>query len=125
MYVLDSSAIIEIIEKRPKSEKVLALVGDTNFVTTSICLQEILTGVVSERDLFIFENVLAQAEILEHDADAALEGAKIMRSLIRSGSKINIADVFTAGIVQSNNAELITLDKDFSKIKTLRARIIE
>lgn len=125
MYVLDSSAIIEIIEQRPKAEKVLALVGNTNFVTTSICLQEILTGVVSERDLFVFENILGQAEILEHNSDAALEGAKIMRSLIKSGSKINIADVFTAGIVKSNNAELVTLDRDFSKIKTLRATIIE
>ena len=125
MYVLDSSAIIEVIEKGPNAEKVLRVVGNSPFVTTSICLQEVLTGTTGERDIFIFESLLGQAEILVHDAEAAREGAKIMRSLIKSGSKINIADVFTAGIIQSNNAELVTLDKDFSKIKSLRVKVIE
>ena len=125
MYVLDSSVIIELLNDGPLASKILDVLPIAPFVTTSISVQEVLEGTFSEKDRFVAEHVFSGAEILVHDEKAAREGALIQRQLKQAGTKINRIDVFIAGVCKANNAELITLDNDFSRIKGLKVKIIK
>lgn len=124
MYILDSSALIEVIQERPKSEKVLQIIKDDPIITTTISMHELLSGAVSEKERFILEGLFSKFIILEHDIKAALIGSKIEKELTRTGNKINTLDVLIAGIAESKNAEIVTLDKDFSKIKSVKSKVI-
>src|SRR3989344_4970328 len=124
MYVLDSSALIEVIEEYPLKDKVLGIVGDAPLVTTSISLHELFAGAHTEREKFILEHLLGGAQIVPHDAAAAKMGAQITRELSDAGKMINRMDTLIAGICKVHNAELITLDRDFAKIKGLKLQLI-
>src|SRR3989344_3545798 len=120
MYVLDSSAIIEIFEEYPHMQKILDILGDESFVTTSISMHEVFAGAHSQKDRFIVSGLFSQAHILEHDAKAARIGATIEQELTHAGKMINRTDILIAGICKAHNAELVTLDKDFAKIKDIK-----
>lgn len=125
MYVLDSSAIIEIIEDYSTKETILSLLKDEILTITSITVHEVLLGVVTEKQKSAVHTCLYAARILEHDEAAARHGALIEQELTRAGTKINRFDVLIAGICKSNNAHLVTLDADFSKIKDLSVTVIK
>jgi predicted nucleic acid-binding protein len=125
MYVLDSSAIIELLNNGPLASKVARLAPEEDFVTTTISMHEVLVGAISEKESFIAENLFSGATVLEHTADAARAGALIQKQLNTSGTKINKMDVLIAGICRVNHAEVITLDRDFLNIKGLRVHLIQ
>src|SRR3989338_851686 len=117
MYILDSSALIEVLEGHPKAEKIMELFGSAELVTTSLCVHEILAGALSKKDRFLLENLLNSMRILDHTARAAVLGATMQQELSQTGTMINKFDILIAAICKINNGELITLDKDFAKIK--------
>lgn len=125
MYVLDSSILIEVLGQGPRAKQASEIVGEERCVTTSICMHEVLAGLFSERECFIVENILSTMQILVHDARAAKFGAVIAQDLTRTGTMINKFDILIAAICKAHDAELITLDKDFQKIKDLKVRVIE
>ncbi|MBI4450351.1 PIN domain-containing protein [Candidatus Woesearchaeota archaeon] len=124
MYVLDSSALIELGEHRPGAQKLLDFLADQPLITTTISAHEVLAGVVSEQHRFVWESLLHGMTILDHNVSAAVAGARIERELTRSGAKINRADTMIAGICASRGAEIVAFDKDFSKIRGLRAHVL-
>ncbi len=125
MYVLDSSALIEVIEDHSKKQDVLQIVQDELLTVTSISVHEVLLGAVTEKQKKAVHESLYNARILEHDEAAARHGAIIEQELTRAGKKINRFDVLIAAICQSRDAHLITLDTDFSKIKGLNVTVIK
>ena len=125
MYVLDSSALIELINEYPRKEKILSFMKDAPLITTSISMHEVLAGVLSEKEYFLVNSLFRGIRILDHTSDDARSGAEIERELSRAGTKINRFDVLIAGICKSHGAHLVTLDTDFSKIKGLTVTIIK
>ncbi len=117
MYVLDSSALIESINKTESHDKIIKIVKDQPVITTSICMQETLVGALSERDKFVLENIFTGIRVLEHNAEAAKIGAEITQKLAKKGTMIGKMDILIAAICKAHQGELITLDKDFAKIK--------
>src|SRR3989338_5031783 len=96
-------------------------------VTTSICAHEVLAGALFEKPGVVLDGLFSSMRILEHDARAARLGASIEQELRKKGTMINKLDILIAAICVVHNAELVTFDKDFSKIKNLsdlRVRII-
>jgi len=124
MYVLDSSILIEIIERNKQLLEVEKLLGDQPIVTTSICMHELLAGALNQKERIILEKLFTNMQVLDYNSDAARISSKIAQELTREGKKINIFDTLIAGICQSNNAELITMDQDFGKIKDFKYKII-
>lgn len=124
MYVLDSSALIEIIQGYPRMGHILSLVGEESLVTTSVNMHELLVGAWTDKERFFLTNIFMGAHILEHTSHAAQHGARIEQELARSGKMVNKMDILIAGICKANNAELVTLDKDFAKIKGIKTHII-
>ena len=124
MYVLDSSALIEMIKKFPLSENIMEFLRGEQLVTTSICAHEVLSGVNSEKDLFVVNGLFNFCEVLNHDLKSAEIGAIFSQDLKKSGKMMSQMDVLIAAICKKNNATLVTLDKKFVNIKGLDVKII-
>lgn len=124
-FVLDSSALIEVAEGRPMGEKILSIVGEEEFNLTSITIHEVLVGVSSPRQKFVYQGLFAAAHIFEHDRRAAEHGASIEKGLREGGALIGRSDIFILAICAANKATLVTVDKDFKKIKGHQILIIE
>jgi len=124
MYVLDSSVIIEAVERGKYFPQLSEILGDGPLITTSICAHEILVGALSSKERFALEGILSSMRILDHDMLSAKQGAEIEQTLTRQGMKINRMDCLVAGICKTHHAHLLTLDKDFAKIKDLKVTIL-
>ena len=125
MFVLDSSVLIEVIERHSRTSKILDVLQNSPLITTSICIHEVLTGARSKRQVFRFEQVFSRAQVLNHDQQAARIGAQIEQELDRKGLKLHIIDIMIAAICIVHDAELITLDQSFKRIEGLKVRIIK
>lgn len=124
MYVLDSSVLIELLNEGPQAVSIRHAIGEELLVTTSISAHEVLCGAASDKHFFLLENLFSSILVLGHDEHSAKIGAVFDRQLTRAGAKINTPDLLIAGICKVNNAELVTLDQDFAKIKGLKATIL-
>ncbi len=125
MYVLDSSAIIEAVDDEKQAEKIARVTKDEPVVTTTICIHEILAGTITERDRFVLGKILSGMQILEHTVKSAHIGAQIQKDLEHVGKMINPYDILIAAVCKENNAELITFDKGFARVKGLTAHIFQ
>lgn len=124
-YVLDSNVLIEVFAQRKLAQKIAGVVKDEPMVTTSICMHEVLTGARSDKERFIFEGLFAGIQVLEHTVEAARIGSYMANELLRNGMTINTPDLLIAGICKANNAELVTLDGDFTRINNLKVHFLK
>ena len=124
MYVLDSSILIELFEKRSLTPVIVDFLKEEPPVTTSICAHEVLAGARTDKERFVFENLLHQMHILDHDSHAARVGSSLWRELRQMGISLTPFDTLIAGICKANNAELVTLDHDFAKIKGMKTTVL-
>ncbi|RJQ22081.1 type II toxin-antitoxin system VapC family toxin [Candidatus Woesearchaeota archaeon] len=123
MYVLDSSAIIELLADAKRAESVVKTLRDEPLATTTIALHEVLVTTTPIEQLRI--NALCGGIVLlAHDERSARIGAEVETELIKTGNKINRTDILVAAICKANNAHLITFDKDFAKIKGLSVTVL-
>ncbi|MBS3175615.1 type II toxin-antitoxin system VapC family toxin [Candidatus Woesearchaeota archaeon] len=123
-YVLDSSAIIEILQWTLIGEKIVKLYGSELLWTTSICLHEIEAGLISQKEKERWKQIYQKLSLLPHDEQGALQSAETYHQLKNKGKMINILDILTAGICKAHDGNLITLDKDFLNVKDLKVRVI-
>lgn len=125
MFVLDSSAIIEILRETNAGRRIVELLKDEPSVTTSLCLHEVLIGTETPRERFVVEGLCSGMRILSHESTSGQIGAGIERDLRKRGKIIGRTDIMIAAICKDHNAELITLDKDFAGITALKSRIVQ
>ena len=102
-----------------KANKIYEKVGDELLTTTSISIHEILVG-AHQKEEFMIKNLLQRIETIPFDVQNADESSKIEKKLIKKGNLINSADILIAGICISNDATLVTFDKDFNRIPGLK-----
>jgi predicted nucleic acid-binding protein len=124
MYVLDSSAIIEVINEGPAFKKVLATLKDESLVTTSICMHEVLVGAGSEAQRFVLEGIFSTMRILEHDKKAARIGAELEEELHHTNRRVKRPNVLIAAVCNAHNGTLVTFDTDFKNIKSLKSVVL-
>lgn len=123
MYLLDSSAIIELLGNSPKGKKIEELVGEMPLAATTISFVEVISGVKGKAivaALEFFDSVL----LFDFDKGAAHESIWIEKELRRTGQLIGRSDLYIAGICKSNNVMLVTCDNDFKKIKSITCYVI-
>lgn len=124
MYVLDSSAMIEVARKSALFPMIRKITGPALLITTSISMHELLAGVRTEQERQDLIALFAATEVLPYDAAAAAQSAEIQRELTDTGRMINRLDMLIGGICKARNAELLTLDSDFTKVKDLKVHLI-
>ena len=119
MYILDSSAFIELINESPVGKKIAKKIRDVPAITTVFTINEILIGAKGIHRKAL-EKLFEGVEVIEYDKDSALKSVEIEEVLMKKGQIINKVDIFIAGICLANNKQLVTLDKHFKRIPELK-----
>lgn len=120
MYILDSSAFIELLKESPAGKKIAEKIKGTPAITTAFTVNEVLIGAKGIQRK-ILEKLFEGVEVISYDKDSALKSTEIEEKLIKKGQIINKVDIFIAGVCLSNNKQLITLDAHFKRIPELNS----
>ncbi|MDP3742046.1 MAG: type II toxin-antitoxin system VapC family toxin [Candidatus Micrarchaeota archaeon] len=124
MYLLDSTALIEIIKASSKGQKVKEIIGELPITFSSITSFEILAGSrTTEKEKI--SNVMQSAHIFPFDHEAGIISAAISRQLKETGKTVQPLDIFIAAVALKNDLTIITLDSDFERIPNLKTIVIK
>jgi len=123
MFVLDTSAVIEILKNTENVKKISSLVKNEKIAITSISYYELLIGEDGDRLQKVIQ-FLDSLEILNFDKESAIKSNFIYKEMKVKGKFIGKADTLIAGICEYHHLPLITLDKDFKNIKSIEVIMI-
>lgn len=125
LLLLDSAPVIHFLEGHPKFMPYFAPVfeahatGKLRFAVTTITVCEVLTGPLRCHDEAVvscYRAVFDSWQIVEFDVDIAESAARLRASL---GLKLPDA-IQAASALAINAAALVTHDRDFSRVRSLR-----
>lgn len=123
MLILDTSAVIELLNGTDKGKKVVELVKDKPLAITSFTVYELLLG-MREDEKEVTENFIKSVSILNFDLESSRKSVIIEKRLKKKGTPINKVDVFISAICSLKSSILISGDKDFSKIEEINFKLI-
>ena len=125
LLLLDSAPIIYFLEGHPKFGPrfkpvfVAHSVGGVRFATTTITVAEILTGPLQAGDEALarrYRTILESWQMVELNIQIAESAARLRGSL-----RLKLADaVQVASALAINATAIVTHDRDFSRIRSLR-----
>ena len=118
MYLIDTSALIELLKPTELGAAILLEIGDSPVAISSVTRFEYLLY-YSGKKLEEEKNVLRNLPVLDLTSDAADKSVDIEKLLRSKGKLINETDILIASICMVNNFSLVTLDKHFSNIPGL------
>lgn len=126
MAVLDTSILVSLLKDEPDAKKKiwsLREAGDQIF-TTTITAYELLKGASisarPEENLAKVRDLLSTTQVLLLSLGTSEEAATIYKELREKGKMIGEFDILIAGIVRSNDEELVTRDAHFKSVKGLK-----
>ena len=127
--IFDTSVVVKILRDKKFFEKIKRNINE-EIRLTSISVYELLRGAVykkfrdnSERELNIILKVIESLEILSFSEKEAKISAILWGKLRKNGIAVNDADVMISSTAISNNEKLLTIDKDFEKIKKVEPKL--
>ena len=125
LLLLDSAPIIYFLEGHPRfGPRFRPLfeahgAGSVRFAVTTIAVAEILTGPLQDGDEALarrYRAILESWQIIELNVDIAESAARL-----RAALRLKLADaVQAASALAVNAAALVTHDRDFSRVRSLR-----
>jgi predicted nucleic acid-binding protein len=117
MVLVDSSVIIDFLNRNRYRDEITKLIVDEQIVTTQIIIMEVLQGI---KDDNVYEKVKAFMDsipIISADYNDHILSANIYRSCRKKGKTIRKSiDCLIASISINNNLVLFANDKDFRHI---------
>lgn len=127
-YLLDTSAIIDILRGKDDAENFIAGHIDDTFSTSCICEAEIAEGIYREKQENIslrqqqMKKVLASFhQVLPFDSQQADIAGRIRAELRRVGQLIDDLDILIAAAAMYSQAAVVTKNpKHFTRIKNLQ-----
>lgn len=123
MIVLDTSAIIELIDGTEKGKSVQKHIADEAVGISAVTVNELLIGARGEERIVIGDFVRS-VHILPFDADAAYQSIQIEEVLKQKGRMIGKLDIFIAAICMVHKLPLLTTDKDFATVAELSVKVV-
>ena len=125
LLLIDSAPVIYFLEGHPKLGPYFKplfeahAVGKLRFAVTTITVCEVLTGPLRASDDAVarrYRAVLDSWQLVDLDADIAESAARLRASL-----RLKLADAVQAASALAINAvALVTHDRDFSRVRSLR-----
>lgn len=127
-YLLDTSAIIDILRGKGEVENFIADHIDDSFSTSCVCEAEIAEGVYREKTENIpirqkqMKKVMASFhQVLPFDSEQADIAGRIRAELGKAGQLIDDLDILIAAAAMCSQAAVVTKNtKHFARIKNLR-----
>lgn len=123
MSVLDSCAIIEILDGTETGKKLKDQLGQEAVYTTAINLDEVLIGFTEKQQNQAWP-FFALLEIIPFDDKAALQSVELDRALKKKGKPLSNTDRMIASMCISRGLQLITCDRDFKEVPGLKVKMI-
>jgi predicted nucleic acid-binding protein len=125
LLLLDSAPVIYILESNPKFASrfrplfAAQASGRLRFAVTPITIAEVLIGPLQTGDKALMRRsraILESWQLVEFNVDIAESAARLRASL-----RLKLADAFqAASALAINAAALVTHDRDFSRVRSLR-----
>jgi predicted nucleic acid-binding protein len=125
LLLVDSAPIVYFLEAHPKLAKIFKPVferhaaGALHFAVTTVSIAEVLTGPLQSGNEALaerFRAILESWQVIDLTADIAASAARL-----RGSSRLKLADAVQAASALSLNADaLVTYDRDFSRVPSLR-----
>ncbi|MEY4931932.1 MAG: hypothetical protein RLZZ403_252 [Pseudomonadota bacterium] len=125
LLLVDSAPVIYFLEDRPKlAERFKPLfeghaAGDFRFAITTVAIAEVLTGPLQSGNEALakrYRAVLNSWHVVSLDLDIAESAARLRATL-----RLKLPDAVQAASALAINADaLVTHDRDFSRVSTLR-----
>lgn len=125
LLLIDSAPIIYFLEDHPKLASRFKPIfaahaaGELRFAISTITIAEVLTGPLQNRDEALarrYRAVLQSWQVVDLDADIAESAARLRASL-----RLKLPDAIQAASALAINADaIVTHDRDFSRISSLR-----
>ena len=125
LLLMDAAPIIYVLEGHPKfAPRFKPLfethaAGQLRFAVTTITIAEVLTGPLQSRDEALarrYRAILESWQPIELDVEIAESAARLRASL-----RLRLADaVQAASALAINAAAIVTHDRDFSRVHSLR-----
>jgi len=125
LLLLDSAPIIYFLEDHPKFGPRFQLLfeehakGRVRFAVTTITIAEVLAGPLGAGDESLvrrYRNVFESWQVVPLDAEIAESAARI-----RTAFRLKVADAVQVASALAVNADaLVTHDRDFSNVQSLR-----
>jgi len=125
LLLIDTAPIVYVVEDHPELAPIFRPVferheaGQVRFAVTTITLAEVLTGPLSAADEALaarYRATLKSWFVVDLDSEIA-EGAARLRATL----KLKLGDAIQAASALAVNADaLVTHDRDFSRLKSLR-----
>jgi predicted nucleic acid-binding protein len=122
---MDSAPIVYFLEAHPQLAKLFKplferhAASDIRFAVTTISIAEVLTGPLQSDNEALaarYLAILASWQVVDLTADIAESAARL-----RATSRLKFADAVQAASAIAVNADaLVTYDRDFSRVRSLR-----
>lgn len=127
MIVVDTSVLSHVYRRRtrptplpPLAARFAALVqDDAPIVIPGVVLQEILSGVKTDRELRRLEEVLSGFPLLLASRETHVRAARVRTACRARGVAAASIDCLIAAHALSAEAELMTLDDDFEPMRKI------
>ena len=125
LLLMDTAPIVYFLEAHPRLAKVFKPIfqrhaaGELQFAVTTVSIAEVLTGPLQSGNEALaerFRTILRSWQVVDLTADIAASAARLRASL-----RLKLADAVQAASAIAVNADvLITYDRDFSRVRSLR-----
>ena len=125
LLLIDTPPIVYFLEAHAKLAKVFKplferhAAGELQFAVTTVSIAEVLTGPLQSGNEALAERfriILGSWQVIDLTADIAASAARLRASL-----RLKLADAVQAASAIAVNADaLITYDRDFSRVRSLR-----
>jgi predicted nucleic acid-binding protein len=125
LVLMDTAPIVYFLEAHTKLAKVFKplferhAAGEIQFAVTTVSITEVLTGPLQSGNEALaerFRTILGSWQVVGLTADIAASAARLRASL-----RLKLADAVQAASAIAVNADaLITYDRDFSRVRSLR-----
>ncbi|MCP5053071.1 MAG: PIN domain nuclease [bacterium] len=127
MVLVDTSIIIDFINKNKHRETITALLATRRIITADIIIMEVLQGIKEEKTYDQIKSFLESLPKVEMKYDDYIKAANIYRTCRKKGITIRKSiDCIIAGIALNNKLELFSNDRDFDNIrKHFELKVIE
>ena len=118
MYLIDTSALIEMMDATEKGASLLLEIGENPVLISAVTRYEYLsyfTGKSLEEEKRILRNL----PVIDFTSDCADVAVEIHNTLKAQGNIIKQSDIMIASTCKKNNLILVTLDEHFSRVPGL------
>jgi predicted nucleic acid-binding protein len=118
MVLVDTSIIIDYLNRNIYKESIKTLLSNKEFATTEIIIMEVLQGIKDDRTYETTKSFLTTLPLISAKYKDYLKAVDIYRTCRKKGITIRKSiDCLIAAIVINNDLRLFSNDRDFDHIQ--------